>query len=153
MLLQFSVTNFGTIRDKAILSLIPSSDKQHPENLYTVKKYKGNCITAIYGANASGKSTLFQAMTVAILYIRNSNIYQLGKEIPVTPFEFCKNPSEKPSGFEFVFVTKNGRKYVYGFSATNKKIVEEYLYIYNTSKPSMIFDRSENNYKFSRGKG
>ena len=33
MLLQFKVKNFQSIKEEAILSMVPSSDKSHPENL------------------------------------------------------------------------------------------------------------------------
>ena len=33
MLIQFSVENYLSIKDKCILSLEPSADKEHPENI------------------------------------------------------------------------------------------------------------------------
>ena len=33
MLLQFKVKNFQSIKDEAILSMVPSADRSHPENL------------------------------------------------------------------------------------------------------------------------
>ncbi len=150
MLLQFSVTNYGSIKNKVLFSLIPSSDNTHPENLVVSGKYKANVITAIYGANASGKSTLFKAMTSAIIYIRNSNMFQVGQAIPVVPYKFCAHPESVPTTIEFTFIAENGKKYVYGFSATVQMVLEEYLYCYNSSKPSMIFERHGDTYSFSR---
>ena len=76
MLIQFSVENFMSFKSKAVLSLIPSVDKEHPENINTVGNYKATNLIAIYGANASGKSSLFRAMTCALNLIRISN-YQM----------------------------------------------------------------------------
>ena len=59
MLVQFTVENFLSIRDKVYLSLEPSKDSEHPENLITKGDYKAVNSVAIYGANASGKSSLF----------------------------------------------------------------------------------------------
>lgn len=151
MLLQFSVSNYGSIKNEVLFSLIPSSDKSHPENLVVSGDYKANAITAIYGANASGKSTLFKAMTSAINYIRNSNMYQVGQPVPVVPFKFCDNPENNPTKIEFTFVADDGIKYVYGFSATVKAVVEEYLYYYKSSRPSKVFERRNDEYSFSRG--
>ena len=40
MLVQFTVENFLSIRDKVYLSLEPSKDSEHPENLITKGDYK-----------------------------------------------------------------------------------------------------------------
>ena len=151
MLLQFSVSNYGSIKNEVLFSLVPSADKSHPENLIVLGKYKANAITAIYGANASGKSTLFKAMTNAIFFIRTSNLYQVGQGIPVVPYKFCDNPEDNPTKFEFSFIAGDGRKYVYGFSATVKAVLEEYLYCYKSAKASMVFERKGDSYVFSRG--
>ena len=151
MLVQFTVENFLSIRDKVYLSLEPSKDSEHPENLITKGDYKAVNSVAIYGANASGKSSLFKAITVALIMIRNSNNVQVTDKLPMTPFKFDFESRNKPTSFEFTFIAKDGRKYIYGFSATTEKIVEEYLYCYNTSKPTLLFDLNENEKpKFNR---
>lgn len=152
MLLQFSVENFKSIKEKAVLSLVASSDTEHPENY--VKVGKNNClkVASIYGANAAGKSNLFLALTVAILTVRRSNIRQVGEPIfDIVPFLFDPEKANKPTAFEFVF-TANGTKYVYGFSATQKTIETEYLYCYKTSKATTVFERdihTEPEYRFT----
>ena len=151
MLVQFTVENFLSIRDKVYLSLEPSKDSEHPENLITKGDYKAVNSVAIYGANASGKSSLFKAITVALIMIRNSNNVQVTDKSPMTPFKFDFESRNKPTSFEFTFIAKDGRKYIYGFSATTEKVVEEYLYCYNTSKPTLLFDLNENEKpKFNR---
>ena len=151
MLVQFTVENFLSIRDKVYLSLEPSKDSEHPENLITKGDYKAVNSVAIYGANASGKSSLFKAITVALIMIRNSNNVQITDKLPMTPFKFDFESRNKPTSFEFTFIAKDDRKYIYGFSATTEKIVEEYLYCYNTSKPTLLFDLNENEKpKFNR---
>ena len=151
MLVQFTVENFLSTRDKVYLSLEPSKDSEHPENLITKGDYKAVNSVAIYGANASGKSSLFKAITVALIMIRNSNNVQVTDKLPMTPFKFDFESRNKPTSFEFTFIAKDGRKYIYGFSATTEKVVEEYLYCYNTSKPTLLFDLNENEKpKFNR---
>ena len=151
MLVQFTVENFLSIRDKVYLSLEPSKDSEHPENLITKGDYKAVNSVAIYGANASGKSSLFKAITVALIMIRNSNNVQITDKLAMTPFKFDFESRNKPTPFEFTFIAKDGRKYIYGFSATTEKVVEEYLYCYNTSKPTLLFDLNENEKpKFNR---
>ena len=146
MLLQFRVKNFKSIRDEAVLSLsAASSDPQHPDNFVTVGKDLYLRMAAVYGANASGKSNLFVAMTTAILAVRRSNDRQVGEPISqIIPFMFDKETANAPTSFEFIFTT-DGLKYVYGFSATRQEIETEYLYVYKSAKASTIFERERNN--------
>lgn len=143
MLIQFTVENFLSIRDKVYLSLEPSKDSEHPENLITKGDYNAVTSAAIYGANASGKTSLFKAITIALIMLRNSNNIQVTDRLPVIPFKFDSESKNKPTSFEFTFIASDDKKYIYGFSATAEKIVEEYLYCYNSAKPTLIFDLKE----------
>lgn len=143
MLIQFTVENFLSIRDKVYLSLEPSKDSEHPENLITKGEYNAVTSAAIYGANASGKTSLFKAITIALIMLRNSNNIQVTDRLPVIPFKFDSESKNKPTSFEFTFIASDDKKYIYGFSATAEKIVEEYLYCYNSAKPTLIFDLKE----------
>ena len=152
MLLQFSVKNFRSIKEEAVLSLEASSDKEHLNNTVLVNDERVLKVITVFGANAAGKSNLFLALTAAILAIRMSNNRQLGEPIyNIIPFSFDPKTVNEPSEFEFVFVAE-GKKYVYGFSATYRKIFTEYLYVYNSSRPTTIFERDEENdevYRFT----
>ena len=143
MLIQFTVENFLSIRDKVYLSLEPSKDSEHLENLITKGDYNAVTSAAIYGANASGKTSLFKAITIALIMLRNSNNIQVTDRLPVIPFKFDSESKNKPTSFEFTFIASDDKKYIYGFSATAEKIVEEYLYCYNSAKPTLIFDLRE----------
>lgn len=143
MLIQFTVENFLSIRDKVYLSLEPSKDSEHLENLITKGDYNAVTSVAIYGANASGKTSLFKAITTALIMLRNSNNIQVTDRLPVIPFKFDSESKNKPTSFEFTFIASDYKKYIYGFSATAEKIVEEYLYCYNSAKPTLIFDLRE----------
>lgn len=150
MLLQFTVENFLSFKEKAILSLIPSKDREHLENINVKKENKALNTIVTYGANASGKTSLFKALTVAIIMIRTSNNRQVNEMLPVTPFKFDCGNMDKPCKFEFQFVAEDGKKYIYGFSATRQIIVEEYLYKYSSRKPTQIFERKAgDHYEFT----
>lgn len=153
MLIQFSVKNFMSFRDKAILALNPSSDDEHPENINEKNGYEATNLIAIYGANASGKTSLFKAMTAALNIIKYSNITQVNQPISsVMPFKFDAQTVNEPSEFEFIFVADDNNRYVYGFSALREKITEEYLYQYKTQKPTIIFERTGEQYVFKSQK-
>lgn len=144
MLIQFSVENFMSFKEKAVLSLNPSKDREHQENVNNINGYQATNSIAIYGANASGKTSLYKAMTIATIFIRNSNLLQVNQPISVMPFKFDEKTMMQPSKFEFIFVADDGNRYVYGFSASQRRVHEEYLYLYKTHKPTLIFERNEN---------
>lgn len=142
MLLQFSVGNFRSFKDKAVLSFEASADQTHQNHIYENGRERVFKTLSVFGANASGKSNLFRALTAAILLIRQSNSRQVETPLfQITPFLFFKDMQNRPSSFEFVFLAE-GMKYVYGFSATRKQVIEEYLYKYRTSHASTVFVRN-----------
>lgn len=149
MLIQFSVTNFLSFRDEVILSLSTNKDDSHKENLLSYKNERILPSVAIYGANAAGKSNLHKAMSAAIRMIRSSNNLQIDQPLLITPFLLDENSRNNKTKFEFIYVY-NGIKYVYGFVLDTQYVWEEYLYEYRSSKPSMIFERSNiNTYRFT----
>lgn len=63
MLLNFSVSNFGSFNEKATFSLFPGKiSKQHPKHVLENKSFSSLKGAAIYGANASGKSNFVKAI-------------------------------------------------------------------------------------------
>lgn len=150
MLLQFSVENYCSIKDKCVLNVVPSAETGHEENLLNTNGHRALNIISIFGANASGKSSLYRALTNSIIIVRKSNSFQSGYSLPFIPFKLDSESSQNPSCFEYRFIASDSKKYVYGFDFTADRIVHEYLYCYNTVRPSMIFEREDEQYKFSR---
>ncbi len=149
MLLQFSAKNFRSFRERAVLSLEAAKDDLFPDHIATAGKEKILKTACLFGANAAGKSNVFAALTAAILALRLSNARQVGEPLTmIEPFAFSEETKNLPAAFEFVFMAA-GKKYVYGFSATQKEITEEYLYVYHSARPSTIFEREGENYRFT----
>lgn len=153
MLIEFSIENFRSIRERITLSLVSSSDKSLDYNL--IKKEdtsEKDCFLrseVIYGANASGKSNIVSAFKFLKELVENSHNNQKDTKIKISPFKLDANYSSKPSKFEVVFIKKN-TKYVYGVSVTNEKIIDEYLYHYPKGSRALLFMRSNTiDYKFT----
>lgn len=149
MLLQFSVKNFKSIKDKAVLSLEAGANKELQSN-YALTPSGDKILrgAVIFGANAGGKSNIFQALTAALMALRHSSFNIPGGPVWIlTPFSFSEETKASPTEFEFVFI-HNGVKYIYGFSATSFEVKEEYLYAYKTLRPSTVFQREGNDYYF-----
>lgn len=149
MLLEFSVKNFLSFKEKTTFSMEAAIENENEENIILKDNERILKTTAIYGANASGKTNLIKAFSSAIMMVRLSNSRQPGEKlVQMSAFEFDEKTKNEPSEFEFVFIA-NGKKYIYGFSADKDKIYEEYLYSYLSAKPTRIFERTNcEEYKF-----
>lgn len=153
MLIEFSVKNFLSFKNKITLSMEKGIGNENQDNVVSIGDIDLLKTAAIYGANASGKSNILKALTCSILMVRNSNLIPVGgKWNFIKPFLFDKTSKNKPSEFEFIFI-ENNIKYRYFFSADANRIYDEILDVYNSQKPSNIFTRIKtNNYEFTKDK-
>lgn len=150
MLLEFSVKNFLSFKDKVTLSMIKGSGNELENNIIFNSIEDTLKCSAIYGANASGKSNIIKAIKCAISMVRNSNLMAVDDKWDIIkPFLLDNETKNSPSEFEFVFVTNN-IKYKYFFSATIDKIYDESLVAYYSQKPTSIFSRKNtSDYEFT----
>ncbi len=146
MLLQFSIKNFRTFKDKATLSLNASNydkDTRELDNINQVDKFNLRILKSavIYGANASGKSKFIDALEFMKRFvIKSSKDSQKFEEIAVEPFKLNNESEKQPSEFEVIFTFK-GVLYRYGFEANNREIVSEWLYYKPKTKEIELFYR------------
>ena len=134
MLLQFCFSNYRSFEGEGILDMRASGSNELSSHVRNNLNEKVLPVTAIYGANASGKSSVFEAFQFMALCVLGSlsfsdddkkNPYKL----KVDSFKFSKS-REKPSEFEINYIDKKGKKelyYNYGFKIDNSGILEEYL--------------------------
>ena len=150
MILEFSVKNFLSFKEKVTFSMIANSNKELNDNYVEIGGNKVLKSAAIYGANASGKSNLFKILNLVFLMFRSSNSVDINAKLPLIPFKLDKGSVNKPSEFEIKFILDETR-YVYGFIADKDKIYDEYLYYYPNGRETKIFDRTNiNEYSYTQ---
>lgn len=86
MLLEFSVENYLSFKEKTTFSMLASNDKKLENNYVPLNKYNILKTTSIYGANASGKSNLFKALNFFVQLVKNSNYMEPDKKIDLSQF-------------------------------------------------------------------
>ena len=144
MLIEFSVENYLSFKDKVTLSMAASRDKSLLQNV--TKSAQGTKFdllksAAIYGANAAGKSNLIKAMNFSKDFILNSSREsQKDSPIKVTPFKLDAVLHSKPSKFEIIFL-QEGVRYFYSFSVDSTRVYEEKLYSYPKNQKRLLFER------------
>ena len=142
MIVNFSVQNFGSIKDKQTLSF--EADKStHLEDAYIVN-FGGQRIlklALIYGANASGKTTILKALD----FLRDIVLEPERKktnELTFNPFLFDPKTPKQNSIISVEFF-HNDIKYFYEVEFFKKAIVTEELYFHNPNKAN-VFKRKTN---------
>lgn len=135
MLVQFSVKNFMSFREEAVLSMWAAKIRSKDKGLdaksafdagFGIKLLK---TAVIYGANASGKSNIFKAMRfMKTLAINSSKESQKDEEIEVSPFLLNTLSINQPSEFSVIFI-HNEKMYEYSFAASKTRIEFEQLKI------------------------
>lgn len=148
-LLRFRVSNHRSIRDEVELSLIrPTLRTMHPP----AGRWKDYLVTtcAIYGANASGKSTVLEAIQFMVWAIENSTSWPKNERLPHDFFRLDKESADRNSLYSIDFLRKNVR-YEYGFSISSKRVEEEWLYYYPEGRQRLLFERKGSDIQFGRG--
>ena len=134
MLIQFSFKNYKSFRDEAILDLSAAKLTEFSERVVKIGGDKILPISAIYGANASGKSNIYSAFEYMTKYVTNS--FKYGDEVEnfekfqPTPFLFDSSSANAESSFEVYFTLpgdKSERSYNYGFCVDKNGVTEEWL--------------------------
>ncbi len=153
MLLEFSVENFLSFKDRVSLSLDSSASKKLPCNLIEVSEKEWLLKSAVvYGANASGKSNLVKALFFMRNMVAHSHNFNIDTRIPVTPFRLSGECREKPSRFELKFVHE-GVRYRYGFSCDRERVIDEYLFERPGKRERSVFTRKNSSDKDGSEKG
>jgi AAA15 family ATPase/GTPase len=156
MIAQFRVENFKSFKAWQTFSLVAATNKELlSENTFDVTENVRLLRSAvIYGANASGKSNFFGALSFFLDFAVNSGpSQQAGDGIDVHPFAFSKQTADEPSSFELLFFLKNKEgkliRYRYGFTVNHDKVYKEYLFAILNVQEVELFTRKEQTIKCS----
>ena len=153
MLIQFSFKNYKSFRDDTVLDLSAAKMTEFNNRVVTVGGEKILPVAAIYGANASGKSNIYEAFYYMSEYVEVSLHYgddsEHFEEYRPTPFLFDNESAKAESCFEVYFTVPNDpteKTYNYGFCIGKQGVTEEWLNskAKTARKYSTVFYRSEN---------
>jgi uncharacterized protein len=140
MLIEFSVANFLSFKERKTLSMEAAKIKDEPEHPpIHLERTELLRIAAIYGANSSGKSNLIKAMSTMRRLVLTSSERSSKGELNIKPFLLHTSLVGKPSYFEIVFFA-DGNKYRYGFEVDNTAVRSEWLFVTKkqTEKPLFL---------------
>lgn len=166
MLLEFKVSNFRSIKEEQILSMLPSTKLRKRFNPLTKVEHYPNLkllnSVCIYGSNNSGKSNFLKAFRAIKFLVANSHKLNKGETLePNEYFKLNKETLYQPTSIEIDFISPIDEiRYKYNVVFNSKKIEKEELAFYSHNEsgkmiPSLLFSRdSEKNINFgSKYKG
>lgn len=148
MFAEFSVENYKSFKERVTLSFVASTDKTLlGENTFrATPKVRLNKTSVLYGANASGKSNLFEALAFFLRFaVFSGPRGQHGDPTGVEVFVLDNYSNTKPSSFEFVIFTENDdgkpMRYRYTLELTSERVLSEGLYVVTNSREYELFYR------------
>lgn len=151
MLIRFSFKNFKSFKNENCLDMEATSLKEHEYNVAKIGNGEYLKVSAIYGANASGKTNVLQAfsyMKKRILVSDDSKVNSPVDEENIYSFMINDNPIS----LEVEILAQNNKIYKYGFDILKDKIISEWLYEKRINKFYEIFERNNNNVQIMKVK-
>lgn len=146
MILEIRLSNFYSINEEITLDLRAAKiNSKHAKELKdNVFRYDDICVLktlALYGANASGKSNIINAIRFCSRMVLNSHNHNENAIFNFKKFKF-KNAQNKPSIYFIRFVS-NAIEYEYSFSIMQNKVLTESLHFYPKGRITKVFTRDE----------
>ena len=141
MIQEFQVQNFYSIRERQTISFVPNNDDnmrgqyvhQVSEGVELLK------IGIVYGSNASGKTTLLNALS----YFRSVMLDKPESKndgMGYYPFLLDNHSRDEHSQMQMTFWV-DGEKYVLNLEFDSKRIYEESLIVYTSVRPTTLYKR------------
>lgn len=145
MLVNFTIQNYKSIKDKVTLSFEATASNDLEEyyinnvRLGPNKSIRLLKLGLIYGANASGKTTILEALD----FLQDLVLEPFEKKnelFDFKPFLFDNKSKNENSFFSIEFI-QNGVKYIYEITLNYESVVTEYLYYFNPNK-ALVYKRN-----------
>ena len=142
MLLQFTVGNYRSFREKTTFSLVAEpNERGHENSLLDAQKaagVKAVSLGVLYGANASGKSNLLKAISI----FRRLALSGVEPDEPIPVDRFLLNGKDSieniPTFLEAYFII-GGEVYCYGLECNVQHMHREWLRVGQAE--TLLFDR------------
>ena len=149
MLIDFTISNFRSIKEAVTLSMLATKVKEHPDKIFQPNKEKNIKLirsAVIYGANASGKSNILRALAVFQEFVVKSTDLKIGEKIKYyDPFKLEKTWAKKPTLFEIEFVGNDSYRYRYMVEFNSEEIIKESLVFFPKGQEANLFLREKDN--------
>ena len=142
MIQEFQVSNFYSIREPISINFLPSSDDKMLD-YYTHEVKPGLRLLKlgiIYGANASGKTTVLEAISFFRDFMVKRPDDKL-KDMVFIPFMLDNYSREKNTSMRMIFFI-DGEKYELKCEFNERLVLFEQLTVFTSSRPTLLYERN-----------
>jgi AAA15 family ATPase/GTPase len=141
MIHYLKIKNFGPIKDEVEINfeVVGKAEESEYEVMMPDKRALLK-LAYIYGANASGKTTVLKAFEF-LRKLLLKPITDKAVELDFEPFLFREAAYKQPSHFELSFYVE-GIRHVYEIKFSKQSVLTEKMVFYQTAKPTELFSRS-----------
>lgn len=145
MLIEFRVKNYGSFRDKTVLSAETGSRlrKFKATNTFDNKPVSTLKSLLIFGPNGAGKTQLLRALSQMERLVAIGGTQTVTQNLPYYPFLFDSSSKTKDTLFGIKILLGN-KVYDYSFSYNRERIKSEVLTITSNQNTEIYFKRTEN---------
>ena len=143
VLIEFRVANHRSIREEQVFTMVAAQLGE--ESDHRPRKVSGYGVAilpvaAIYGANASGKTNVLDALAFTQLaVVRSHPAWPPEGGVPRSPFAW-DDYSNQASTYELLILL-DGIRYQYGFVVSDERVLEEWLYAWPKARRQVWFER------------
>jgi hypothetical protein len=153
MLIQFRVENHRSLRDEQVLSLVAANLGGAEDPRLLRPPELGEALlpaVALYGANASGKSNVLNALAfMRGTVLRSHRYWEPAEGAPQEPFALSSKAQKQPSLYEVDFLM-GGVRFRYGFVLSAIRIEEEWLHAWPHGRKQVWFEREGDRFSFGK---
>ncbi len=142
MLIDFEFENHYCYKDRQSFSMRRQRGiKKEKPSIYEGRfQTEASRVAAIYGANASGKSSILKAL----LFVHDALVLEDNQVLSAEPFSIGIYNRKKPSKYSISFIANDGNKYKYMLEYAYDGVHLETLHVYQSQKPTMLYERRQN---------
>lgn len=147
MLVEYRVANYGPYKHALSLNMKSTKEQRFRNRVPRFQsRYRMsiNPIAAIYGPNASGKSTILESLFRLASTIRGNKTTNWQHDYI---FALDSTMENEPTLFKLVFMFKE-KMYSYFLAIRNGDVLEEYLALLTTDQEILLFDRTVDGIEF-----
>ncbi|OFX07566.1 MAG: hypothetical protein A2516_04850 [Alphaproteobacteria bacterium RIFOXYD12_FULL_60_8] len=150
MLRKIEIENFFSIKERQVLNLTIAANATDPDNRFAEPVVGSGeripRVVTLYGANASGKTTVLKAMVFLRDFLLESHARGEAWISPFSSLETGLAPSRFAIEFDWEYSPDQGRKvfrYELEFEGTSKMVSREALFYWPAKRMRKLFERTQ----------
>jgi len=145
MLIEFSITNFRSLKGKTTLNLVADGYLSKPENINTHllsngKELRLHNTCLIFGSNGSGKSNIIRGL-FSLLHMLKRPLHSGEPLLFYDPFKFNLDSKDGLTKYTIKYLVEDGTPYQYDVAFIKNEIKEESLKFWPNGKETEAFSR------------